>query len=161
LNKSQDSHEKADQEKIEVEVDLNLDAYIPDDYIKYEARKIEIYKKVKSIENEADALDTIDELIDRFGEPPLEVMRLVNTARLKFLASELNIDLIKEDNDKIKCQFINSEVVDGSKLVEFSKKYRRKIKIKSAKKPQLLIKINDPENIDKQLLKMLKDLKNT
>ena len=152
---------KADQEKIEVEVDLNLDAYIPDDYIKYEARKIEIYKKVKSIENEADALDTIDELIDRFGEPPLEVMRLVNTARLKFLASELNIDLIKEDNDKIKCQFINSEVVDGSKLVEFSKKYRRKIKIKSAKKPQLLIKINDPENIDKQLLKMLKDLKNT
>ncbi|MFW5735974.1 MAG: transcription-repair coupling factor [Halanaerobium sp.] len=151
---------KADQEKIEVEVDLNLDAYIPDDYIKYEARKIEIYKKIKAIENEADALDTIDELIDRFGEPPLELMRLVNTARLKFLAAELNIDLIKEESGKIKCQFINSEVVDGSKLVEFSKKYRRKIKIKSAKKPQLLIKIDDPENIDKQLLKMLKDLKN-
>ncbi|MFP4372376.1 MAG: transcription-repair coupling factor [Halanaerobium sp.] len=151
---------KADQEKIEVEVDLNLDAYIPDDYIKYEARKIEIYKKIKAIENEADALDTIDELIDRFGEPPLELMRLVNTARLKFLAAELNIDLIKEESGKIKCQFINSEVVDGSKLVEFSKKYRKKIKIKSAKKPQLLIKIDDPENIDKQLLKMLKDLKN-
>ncbi|MFP4021325.1 MAG: transcription-repair coupling factor, partial [Halanaerobium sp.] len=151
---------KADQEKIEVEVDLNLDAYIPDDYIKYEARKIEIYKKIKAIENEADALDTIDELIDRFGEPPIELMRLVNTARLKFLAAELNIDLIKEESGKIKCQFINSEVVDGSKLVEFSKKYRKKIKIKSAKKPQLLIKIDDPENIDKQLLKMLKDLKN-
>ncbi len=151
---------KEDQSQIEVEIDLNLDAYIPDDYIKYEARKIEIYKKIKSIANEADALDTIDELIDRFGEPPLEVMRLVNTARLKFLAAELNIDLIKEDSGKIKCQFINSEVVDGSKLVEFSKKYRRKIKIKSAKKPQLLIKIDDPENIDKRLLKMLKELIN-
>ena len=103
---------------------------------------------------------TIDELIDRFGEPPLEVMRLVNTARLKHLAVELNINLIKEEGAKVKCQFINSEVVDGSKLVKFSKKYRRKIKIKSAKKPQLLIKIKDPENIDKQLLKMLKDLKN-
>jgi transcription-repair coupling factor (superfamily II helicase) len=150
---------KKDKKKIEVEIDLNLDAYIPDDYIKYEARKIEIYKKIKSIENEADALDTIDELIDRFGEPPLEVMRLVNTARLKFLALELNIDLIKEDSGKIKCQFIKAEVVDGSKLVEFSKKYRRKIKIKSAKKPQLFIKIDDPDNIDKQLLKMLKELK--
>ena len=151
---------KKEQTQIEVEIDLNLDAYIPDDYIKYEARKIEIYKKIKSIENEADALDTIDELIDRFGEPPLEVMRLVNTARLKFLAAELNIDLIKEDSGRIKCQFINSEVVDGSKLVEFSKKYRRKIKIKSAKKPELLIKIDDPENIDKRLLKMLKELIN-
>jgi len=149
-----------DKKKIEVEIDLNLDAYIPDDYIKYEARKIEIYKKIKSIENEADALDTIDELIDRFGEPPVEVMRLVNTARLKFLAAELNIDLIKEDSGKIKCRFISSKLVDGSQLVEFSKMYRRKIKIKSAKKPQLLIKIDDPENIDKQLLKMLKDLKN-
>ncbi len=152
---------KTDKDQIEVEIDLNLDAYIPDEYIKYEARKIEIYKKIKSIENEADALDTIDELIDRFGEPPVEVMRLINTARLKFIAAELDIELIKEKNDKVKCQFVNSEVVDGSKLVEFSKKYRRKIKIKSAKKPQLLIKIKDPENIDKQLLKMLKDLKNS
>ncbi|MEC9490603.1 MAG: transcription-repair coupling factor [Halanaerobiales bacterium] len=151
---------KSDQEKIEVEIDLSLDAYIPDDYIKYEARKIEIYKKIKSIEKEEDALDTIDELIDRFGEPPVEVMRLVNTARLKFIAAELNIDLIKEDSGKIKCQFLSPEVVDGSKLVEFSKKYRRKTKIKSAKKPLMLIKIDNPEDIDKQLLKMLKDLKN-
>jgi transcription-repair coupling factor (superfamily II helicase) len=150
---------KKDRDKIKVEVDLNLDAYIPDDYIKYEARKIEIYKKIKSIENEADALDTIDELIDRFGEPPLEVMRLINTARLKFIAAELNIDLIKDEGGKIRSQFVSSDLVDGSKLVEFSQKYRRKIKIKSAKKPQLLIKIDDPENIDKQLLKMLKDLK--
>ncbi|MFW5718621.1 MAG: transcription-repair coupling factor [Halanaerobium sp.] len=150
---------KSDQEKIEVEIDLNLDAYIPDAYIKYEARKIEIYKKIKAIEDEADALDTIDELIDRFGEPPVELMRLINTARLKYLASELKIDLIKEDSGRIKCQFVNAEVVDGSKLVQFSKQYRRKIKIKSAKKPLLLIKIDDPENIDKQLLKMLRDLK--
>ncbi|MFW5979525.1 MAG: transcription-repair coupling factor, partial [Halanaerobium sp.] len=150
---------KSDQEKIEVEIDLNLDAYIPDAYIKYEARKIEIYKKIKAIEDEADALDTIDELIDRFGEPPVELMRLINTARLKYLASGLKIDLIKEDSGRIKCQFVNAEVVDGSKLVQFSKQYRRKIKIKSAKKPLLLIKIDDPENIDKQLLKMLRDLK--
>ena len=86
-------------------------------------------------------------------------MRLINTARLKFLASELNINLIKEEGAKVKCQFINSEAVEGSKLVKFSQAYRRKIKIKSAQKPQLLIKIDDPENIDKQLLKMLKDLK--
>jgi len=151
---------KSDQKELKVEIDLNLDAYIPDDYIKYEARKIEIYKKIKSIENEDDALDTIDELIDRFGEPPVEIMRLINAGRLKSIASELNIELIKEKDAKIICQFINSKVVDGKKLVEFSQKYRKKIKIKSAKKPQIIIKIDDPENIDKQLLNMLRDLKN-
>ncbi|MGM0549409.1 MAG: TRCF domain-containing protein, partial [Bacillota bacterium] len=110
--------------------------------------------------NEADALDTIDELIDRFGEPPLEVMRLINISRLKFLAAELNIELIKEEKGKIKCQFISSEVVNGSKLVKFSQKYKRKVKIKSAKKPQLLIKIESQAQIDKKLFKMLKTLKN-
>ncbi len=146
--------------KIDVEVDLNLDAYIPDDYIKYEARKIEIYKKVKDIKSETEAVDVIDELIDRFGEPPEEVMRLINTARLKVLASELNINLIRQEGKVVRCQFVDAQSVDGRKLVEFSQKYTRRIKIRSAKKPQLIIKTRKSSKIDKELIKMLNYLKN-
>jgi transcription-repair coupling factor (superfamily II helicase) len=151
---------KKESKKIEVEIDLNLDAYIPDDYIKYEARKIEIYKKIKDIKSENDVLDVIDELIDRFGEPPEEVMRLINTARLKVLASKLNINLIRQEGKVIRCQFIDANSVDGRKLVEFSQKYARRIKIRSAKKPQLIIKTRKSSKIDKELIKMLKYLKN-
>lgn len=151
---------KSDKKEFKTEIDLNLDAYIPDAYIKYEARKIEIYKKIKAIKNESDALDIIDELIDRFGEPPKEVMRLINAGRLKFIASELDIESIKEKGAKIICQFINSKVVNAKKIVKLSQKYRKKIKIKSAKKPQIIIKIDDPENIDKKLLKILRNFKN-
>lgn len=148
-----------DRQQLSVEVDLKFDAYLPDEYIKYEARKIEIYQKIKSIKNEQDATDVIDELIDRFGEPPIEVMRLINTARIKFLAANLNINLIKEDGAKVKCQFINSDLVDGRKLVKFSEKYKRRIKIKAAKKPQILIKFKDRNRIDQQLYRMLQELK--
>ncbi|MFW6280330.1 MAG: transcription-repair coupling factor [Halanaerobium sp.] len=151
---------KKESKKIEVEVDLNLDAYIPDDYIKYEARKIEIYKKIKDIKSESDVLDVIDELIDRFGEPPKEVLRLINTARLKVLASKLNINLIRQEGKVIRCQFIDAQSVDGRKLVEFSQKYARRIKIRSAKKPQILIKTRKSSEIDKELIKILNYLKN-
>ena len=149
---------KAD--KISVEVDLSLDAYIPDDYINYEARKIEIYKKIRDINSAADAVDVIDELIDRFGEPPKEVMRLINTASLKILAQNLKMNLIRQEGKNIRCQFINSEAVKGRDLVELSNEYRKKIKIKSAKKPQIIIKTTQSEEVDKELLKILQDYKN-
>lgn len=151
---------KKEEKRIEVEVDLNLDAYIPDDYIKYEARKIEIYKKIKDIKSEADAVDVIDELIDRFGEPPKEVMRLINTARLKILAAELNLKLIRQEGKNIRCQFAGSDSVDGRKLVEFSQKYKRRIKIKASKEPQITIKTRKSSQVDKELIKMLHYFKN-
>lgn len=51
-------------------VDVRVGAHIPEDYIDNLAQRIDIYKKIASIQNEDDAMDLIDELIDRFGDPP-------------------------------------------------------------------------------------------
>ncbi len=144
----------------EVEIDLNIDAYIPDDYIKYEARKIEIYKKVRSIKSEQQAVEVIDELIDRFGEPVVEVMRLINVARLKITAKQINVIQIKQEGETVSCKFRDADSVNGSQLVEFSNLYRRKVKIKAAKNPQLILKISPDREVDSILLKMLKDFQN-
>ncbi|MGT2398306.1 TRCF domain-containing protein [Staphylococcus aureus] len=50
----------------EVEVDLNLDAYLPTEYIANEQAKIEIYKKLRKTETFDQIIDIKDELIDRF-----------------------------------------------------------------------------------------------
>ncbi len=55
---------------------MNLDAYIPDDYIKDEKQKIEIYKQFHSIDTEEDIEELKEELIDRFGDYPEEVENL-------------------------------------------------------------------------------------
>ncbi len=75
-------------------VDINVEAYIPPNYIKNHAMRLDIYKKIASIENEADKLDTEGEICDRFGEPPESVSALISVAEIKYLAKECLISEI-------------------------------------------------------------------
>ncbi len=67
----------------EVEVDLNLDAYLPTEYIANEQAKIEIYKKLRKTETFDQIIDIKDELIDRFNDYPVEVARLLDIVEIK------------------------------------------------------------------------------
>lgn len=62
--------EKPEVQNTECLVDIRIGAHIPEDYIESLPQRIDIYKKIASVENEKDASDIIDELIDRFGTPP-------------------------------------------------------------------------------------------
>lgn len=75
--------EKPDTQTTECLVDIRIGAHIPEDYIESLAQRIDIYKKIASIENEADALDITDELIDRFGDPPEAVKGLIDVSLLQ------------------------------------------------------------------------------
>lgn len=68
----------------EVEVDLNLDAYLPTEYIANEQAKIEIYKKLRKTETFDQIIDIKDELIDRFNDYPVEVARLLDIVEIKY-----------------------------------------------------------------------------
>ena len=58
-------------------VDLNIDAYIPASYITNEYQKLDIYKRIAAIETEEEQEDMLEELIDRFGDPPRKVQQLI------------------------------------------------------------------------------------
>lgn len=78
------------------QVDCDIDAYIPDNYIADESQKLDIYKRISAIQNEEDYMDMQDELLDRFGELPKQVQNLLTIAALKALAHrccvrELNV----------------------------------------------------------------------
>ncbi len=71
------------EETYETTVDLDIDAYIPSFYIRNEALKLDIYKRISAIKNEEEHMDMQDELIDRFGEMPRAVEHLLKIALLK------------------------------------------------------------------------------
>ena len=75
-------------EDFETAIDLNMDAFIPDTYISNEFQKLDIYKRIAVIENQADYDDMLEELLDRFGEPPKAVLNLLAVAKLKALAHQ-------------------------------------------------------------------------
>ena len=77
-----------EEEDFQTVVDCDINAYIPGGYIKNEYQKLDIYKRISTIENEDEYMDMQDELIDRFGELPGAVGNLLKVAYLKALAHQ-------------------------------------------------------------------------
>ena len=69
--------------EVELQIDLNVSSYIPDEYIEDSNQKIEIYQNIALCKNEKDIQNVIDEIIDRFGNMPKEVENLISISRIK------------------------------------------------------------------------------
>ncbi len=75
----------------ECTVDFTVNAYIPEEYIASSMLRVDVYKKITLVETESDKQDLIDELCDRFSEPPKEVLDLIDVALIRAYGARLNI----------------------------------------------------------------------
>ena len=83
-------------------IDLEIDAFIDDAYIKDSARKISVYQRMLQVKNKAQLDDLMDELIDRFGTPTDPVDRLLRIAQIKEQARLLGIkSIVRRDSQLI------------------------------------------------------------
>ena len=80
---------EAPAEQFETSVDIRTDAFIPSTYIANESQKLDMYKRIAGIETDEEAEEMLEELIDRFGEPPKSVQNLLTIARLKAVAHSI------------------------------------------------------------------------
>ena len=129
------------EEDIDVQIDINISSYIPDEYISDSSQKIEIYQDIALCNNEADIQDVIDELIDRYGVMPEELENLIEVARIKQLAKLANIIKISQRGENFVFYFNQKKFdVDVSKLVEM---YKNRILFSQAKDPYVTLKIKD------------------
>jgi len=69
----------------ELRLDVNVDAYLPPDYIEYQEAKIEIHRRIAAATSAGELRGIRDELTDRFGEPPVEVDNLLELQRARIL----------------------------------------------------------------------------
>jgi transcription-repair coupling factor (superfamily II helicase) len=107
---------EAVEESFETSIDIELDAYIPNGYIANEYQKLDIYKRIAAIENEEEKDEMLDELIDRFGEPPRPVQNLLRVAQLKAEAHSLYFVEIKESSNDIIFRMFERAKVNGSNI---------------------------------------------
>lgn len=84
-----------EDDDFETVADIQTDAFIPDSYIKNEALKLDIYRRIAAVENKEEQEDMLEELIDRFGDPPTAVMNLLEITLLRGLAHSLYITEVK------------------------------------------------------------------
>ena len=77
-------------------VDIQVEAHIPEDYISSMTSRLEIYRRIALVETDADRTDLIDELIDRFGDPPKSLLNLIGASLLRNTAGRLGITEITQ-----------------------------------------------------------------
>ncbi|MDF2569620.1 MAG: mfd [Sporomusa sp.] len=98
----------------ETTIELSIDAYLTSDYISDAMHKIEIYQRIAAVRQEEHLTELIDELIDRFGEPPLPVTNLLSVARIKNLARQIGVRTIAERGGWVEVVFGDiPNVADG------------------------------------------------
>ena len=93
------------REKGNAELILQIDAYLPHDYISDERHKIEIYKRIRQIDNRVNYEELQDELIDRFGEYPDVVAYLLEIGLAKAYLDKVFVNRVERKNNKLVIQF--------------------------------------------------------
>lgn len=86
-------------------VDINIEAYIPPSFIKNHSTRLDIYKKIASIENDEDRLEVESEICDRFGDLPKAVISLIKIAEIKYLAKDAQISEVTLKEGSVICYF--------------------------------------------------------
>ncbi|VKO81382.1 transcription-repair coupling factor [Streptococcus pneumoniae] len=87
------------------ELILQIDAYLPDTYISDQRHKIEIYKKIRQIDNRVNYEELQEELIDRFGEYPDVVAYLLEIGLVKSCLDKVFVQRVERKDNKITIQF--------------------------------------------------------
>lgn len=87
------------------ELVLQIDAYLPDTYISDQRHKIEIYKKIRQIDNRVNYEELQEELIDRFGEYPDVVAYLLEIGLVKSYLDKIFVQRVERKDNKITIQF--------------------------------------------------------
>lgn len=132
--------------KKECLIDMAIDAHIPETYIDSVKNRINMYKRIAEIENGEDAMDVMDEFIDRFGEPPAAVQGLVDVALLRSYAAKLGIYEIKQQNTVLLI-FINE--LKPEIVAAIGQYFRGRAMISAAKtSPYITLKLNGNPPVD-------------
>ena len=142
-------------DKSECALDVAVDAFIPESYIPRSEGRIEAYKRIAGIENQEDAGDVLDELIDRYGDTPQSVSSLVEVSLARATASRVGILKIMQKNDAL---LLYSGSFTAEKIKAAAQCLPGKVTFSNAGKPYLSVRLalgEKPMEILNQLLAVL------
>lgn len=139
-------------------VDIQIEAHIPERYISNLSQRLDIYRKIAAVETREDSEDVLDELIDRYGEPPKAIVGLVRIALMRNTASRLGITEISQKNNNLLFYLSRPSMEQIAKLSEY---YRGRVMFNSLAKPYLSIRLKKDENASDIMQKVLEIMEQT
>ena len=97
------------KQRVECAADLTLSANLPADYVPDPGQRVDLYRRIALIRSEEGRSDLLDELIDRYGEPPAEAVALLDIALLRAEAGDQGVTEIKQDAGRLYLTFAQAD----------------------------------------------------
>lgn len=119
------------EEEIDVQIDIDISSYIPDEFISNSSQKIEIYQNIALCKTEEDIQNVIDDIIDRYGKIPDEISNLLEITRIKNLCRKIGISKISQKREKI-LFYIEKGRANPQNIDTLIKKYQSRIQFSPA-----------------------------
>ena len=121
--------------------DLNVTANVDKDYVSRGEERMDLYRRMAAIRTQEDADDLLDEIVDRYGEPPRGVLNLIDIALLRAKAKEVSIKDIKQKSGEVLFTLANLNFEAVSALCADPDYKARVTFLASAKEPTLRLKL--------------------
>ena len=135
-------------------LEITMDAYIPDDYIDNPRYKLELYRRFSDMHYE-ERSDLMDEIIDRFGQPPEEVVNLWRLSVIRSLCRLLVLDGISISQKELRITFGEHSTASPEAITKLVKKYVPYMQFRNIGRSQLIVQ---RPAIDGELLTWLEKL---
>ena len=153
--------EKAPQ-RTECSADLTVSANLPESYIPSGEQRMDIYRRIAALRTAEQSQELLDELIDRYGEPPQPVLKLMDVARLRAAAGALGVGAISPRGSEITFTFAASEAVPVEAVMALCSlpKNRRRLTLSATgTEPKLLLRLSLGEDALDTALTLVGDLR--
>ena len=130
--------------RVECAADLTLSANLPAEYVSDPGQRVDLYRRIALIRSESARSDILDELIDRYGEPPAEAVALLDIALLRAEASDAGVSEIKQQNGRLLLTFQSPDFQHLSILCG-DKEFRGRLLLNAGSKPYVSLRMNPGE----------------
>ena len=132
-------------QRTECAADLTVSANIPDRYVPSAEQRLDLYRRIARIRTEDDADDLVDELIDRYGDPPRPVNNLISVALLRAAAARCGILDIQQKGTNLNLYLAQSDLERVARLCG-GPEYRGRLLFNAGEKPYLALRLRKGED---------------
>ena len=135
------------KKRAECPADLNISAGIPEKYVPSGQQRMDIYRRIALIRTEEDCEDMIAELVDRYGDPPPQVVALTSIAMMRSEAAQIGITEISQKEGWLRLKLAEFNMESISKLYVIPE-YTGRIKVLAGTDPAVALKLTGAPVVD-------------
>jgi len=138
---------KTQQRRTDCSADLTVSAHIPETYVRSPEQRMDLYRRMAAVRSAEDSDDLLDELLDRYGNPPASVLALLDVALLRAEASAVGVTDITQKGNSLVFSFGPQMDVPSLMAVCGMPKYRSHLLLSAGENPHLTLLLREKEDI--------------